>query len=523
MRHTTLSLLSFLLCAAPAGARAGGIFVPGYGSSAQPRAGAFVARADDPTALFHNPAGFAKQRGRTTIHIGANLISMHQSFDRAGSYEVTGEDPPLPYEGEPYPEVENQPRPDLGVGTFQGLPLISVATDFGLEAPIGFGFGLVVANGYPERKFRPDYVFDDPTEGPPPQRYDIMKQKVEAAFPSVAVAYSVLDNLDVGARFSWGIVTLEAESAVWGLPGNFEEYVGRDGLFTVEVEDEFVPAWQLGALYRPHPSVEIGASYHSQKTVNAQGTGDATLGSGVELPSGEMDFIVPENEFPLCAAGGTATALKACLNFHLPRTAAIGGRWILRDDEGRERADVELDVQWENWSNASDFEVIVDGKSGLTGVALKPQIIRHGFKDVFSFRLGGSYAVPVGAESRLLLRAGGAYDTETAPTSWTRLDIDGMPRTTLGAGIAWEAARFRIDAGGGAVLEPTRTVDSGCNPTETMPGCDGTGEEAPADERTAPDPIQPINDANNQAQSPFNDGTYEQGYVMFSLGVTTWF
>ena len=48
--------------------------LPGYGSAAQPRAGAFVAKADDPSAVHHNPAGLAKQRG-TVVQIGFNLVS----------------------------------------------------------------------------------------------------------------------------------------------------------------------------------------------------------------------------------------------------------------------------------------------------------------------------------------------------------------------------------------------------------------------------------------------------------------
>src|SRR6266545_1005657 len=96
------ALAGFL--ARPVPARAGGLFVPGYGSQAQPRAGAFVAKADDPSALFYNPAGLAGQKG-TSIHLGFNFVSFEQTYRRAGVYEAPeeGEGEPPPWTGEPYP------------------------------------------------------------------------------------------------------------------------------------------------------------------------------------------------------------------------------------------------------------------------------------------------------------------------------------------------------------------------------------------------------------------------------------
>ena len=66
-------------------ANAGGIFVPGTAPQAQARAGAFVAKADDPSALFHNPAGFSKGTG-TVIQIGANFLDYEPGDDE--QYDV---------------------------------------------------------------------------------------------------------------------------------------------------------------------------------------------------------------------------------------------------------------------------------------------------------------------------------------------------------------------------------------------------------------------------------------------------
>ncbi len=511
--------LAVLALAAPA-AWAGGLFVPGTGTQGQARAGAFVAKADDPSALYYNPAGFSKGTG-TIIHIGINLVDYSLSFTRAGSYDASGEEV-LPYAGQAYDTVSDVSKPAVGVGGFQAVPLISVSTDLGMKnLPVRFGFGLMAPQAYPERSFAPGYQFEETGTPPPPQRYDTVSQQAATIMPSVAVSYSVSDKLDVGVRGTWGIGSLKATSYVWGVR-NYEEWVGYDAIFKVDVKDSFVPSFGIGGLYRPSDSFEVGFSYNSAMTIDAKGEGYASqLGAGLGIPGGDPERILPVNDFTNCAKGGTDLRQKACIKLSLPMIATIGGRWILRDKKGGERADVELDVRWENWSAASDYEVVIDGKSFVTNRNLEKTIIRHGLQDVISVRLGGSYTIPVGANA-LTFRGGAAYDTAAAPTSWNRVDFDGAARTTLGTGLAFQTNKFRIDVGGGVVLEGDRTVAT-CNPTATDQGCSGTNSDASFGDRTAPDPAQPLQGPKNGTQSPFNGGDYSSGYILLSLGVTTWF
>ncbi len=510
----TIAFVAALLFS-PATASAGGLFVPGLGPQAQARAGAFVAKADDPTALFHNPAGFVKQTG-TVVYIGANLLDFKLRYHRAGVYDATGEN--LAFEGQPYAWAEDESSPALGIGPLQAIPLIAVSTDFGLKLPVRFGIGFYAPHAYPEREFSPDYEFEaDPNEAPPPQRYDMMKQEALVALPSLAVAYRVNDKLDLGARVSWGYGELKATTYIWGIR-NYEEWVARDGVFDVDVNDKFVPAYGFGALFRPTPAFELGAAFHSKVSVEGKGTGNAVLGSDLGIGD-QHEYIVPvADEYAVCGTGGVEGALKACVNVNLPMMATLGGRYILRDEAGAEKADVELDVRWENWSSASDIHVIVDGQSGITGLPINESILRHGYQDVFSVRLGGAYALPMGA-NKLGLRAGVAYDTATAKKQYERVDMDGAARLTLGAGIAYELSKVRIDFGGGYVIEPERTVDS-CNPTVSEPGCPPGTDDKPVADRDSPDPLQPLIGANNQVESPYNGGVYRSHYLLLSLGAT---
>lgn len=503
------------LLSLPASARAGGLFVPGTGPVAQGRAGAFVAKADDATALFHNPAGFAKQKG-WQVSIGANFVNYDLTFARAGSYEQpSGES--LPYAGQDFAPVSDVSKPDIGFGGFQAVPIIAIGGPTGIEH-LHVGFGIYAPQAYPTREFTPNYQFQDPNAPPPPQRYDIMNQSATTVFPSVAVAYEIGNNLDIGGRFGWGFGEVKAESYVWGIR-NYEEWVARDGDFKVDVKDNFIPTFGLGALYRVGSNLELGASWSSAANFHGKGNGSSELGDDLGLP-GTPDTIDPNNDTPLCAKGGTdQNHLKACVDLVLPQTATVGARYVVRDAAGREKGDVEFDVSWENWKSASDIHVVVDGVSHTTGFFLNETFIRHGFRDVISARLGGSYQIPLGG-APLELRGGVAYDTAAAPESWSRVDMDGSSRVTVGAGISYTINdKLRVDLGGGYVYEPNRTAPE-CNPSVGDEGCPVGSGDQPQTDRTQPDPIQPLTGPNNQVQSPFNAGTYKSKYVLWTLGLS---
>jgi hypothetical protein len=207
-------------------------------------------------------------------------------------------------------------------------------------------------------------------------------------------------------------------------------------------------------------------------------------------------------------------------------TATVGGRYIVRDAAGAQVADVEANVQWEQWSDASIQEVIVDGFASVggttdIGLPLQKSRIRHNFQDTFSLRLGGSYQRVMGP-GLVTLRGGVAYDTAAAKKNWERADLDGAARTTATLGASLTLSKVRIDLGGGIVHEGTRTQTTYCDNNTPGANCTGPGL-LPPDSRTGPDPIQPISDPGSQQISPINQGAIKSGYGILLLGVTTWF
>lgn len=526
MKRPMKRLVIALFMLAPTAAHAGGLFVPGAGPQAQARAGAFVAKADDGSALFHNPAGFAKLTG-TVVYVGVNLVSYSLDYTRAGHYEDTGNGES--YIGAPYPTVSDESSPIVGVGPFQAIPLVAVSTDMGKpDLNLRIAGGIIAPQAHPNRKFKQSHDLGGADLAPGPQRYDSIEQSAETALPSLAIAYRPMPKLDIGVRASWGIAELNAKTATWGIR-NYEEWEEKDGVFSIDVKDNFVPAWGAGVLFRPSSSFEIGAAYHSALHIRAKGEGSTILGTAVD-PLDPDAFIEAEDrpQFIDCELGGEdIVALKSCLDLDLPQFATVGGRWVMRDDDGSEKADVEIDVRWENWSadKASEYEVRVDGKSSTGGFVLNPATIGHRLEDVWSVRVGGSYTTQLGG-SDMTYRLGVAHDTKTAKLSYVRVDFDSAPRTTFGLGAAYTFAggKYRLDLGGGYVYEPTRKLAQ-CLPPDgpdlSRTSC--SGDDLPAKDRIHPDPAQPLSDANSAFESPFNAGKYESSYLLFSLGLAASF
>lgn len=531
------SLTAFTVVGLATQAQAGGLFLPGSGAVSTSRAGAAVTSADDGEALSINPAGFAKSKG-TTITLSMAIISYAMEFTRRGTYDQLPAEA-LPYEGQAYPTVENDPKLALGVGSFQPVPVFAVSTDLGGAVPnLRLAVGLFAPNAYPFRDMCTKgpggckkYAFNgDANVAPAPARYDIVKQEAAVILPSIAVSYRILPTLDVGARFSAGRANLKSTVTIWGNPANTVEYVKEDALFSVDATDSFVPAFGLGVTFRPTPLIEVGAAYNSAASISAKGNATSEVGPGVGL-NGQPITIGPSEDVR-CAPGGTIEKQKVCIELELPMNATVGGRYKFLGADGKQKGDVELNLGWENWSSdrATNYRIVADAQIYLNGtpnLAIKDNIVPHGFKDTFSARVGGSYDIPVN-DAAITLRGGVGYDTQAAKTGWLRADIDGAARTTIALGAGYKAKRFKVDIGGGVILEGSNSNAGECNPTEkdkTKLGCNGDGVEHPvgSDDRQGPDPINPILVPNAQIEAPTNKGTFSSHYVMFMLGFSTWF
>ncbi len=536
-----------------AAAHAGGLLLPGAGVVSTSRAGAAIASADDAEAITLNPAGIAKSHG-TVITLGATAIDYAMSFQRAGDYPAIMEEA-TSFAGSPFPKMTNQAKPSLGIGSFQPVPLIGIVSDLNGAIPkLHVGFSVYAPNAYPFRNLNnvngQPYYFKDPSTGafsfpsfgnaPPPTRYDIVNQSAAIVLPTIAAAYSILPNLDVGARFSAGFAQLQSTVAVWGLT-NYEENPKQDGLVTIDATDKFVTTYGFGATYRPLPNLELAAQWSAPIDIHGEGNAYSANGPDVTLNGTAVSVTPKPDAMTNCAKGGTAAALKACVDVEaVPMTATIGGRWKFLDPHGKLRGDIELNLGWEHWGagcdynngignclDPSDYHVTIDGQvtSPLAaGVALplQEQLIEHGLQDTYSVRVGGSWVFPVATDA-IVARAGVSYDTAAAKEGWERLDLDGAARTMLALGASYKLPRVSIDAGFAYVYEGSRTQNRNCTPTSATQGCGPGNTPEPFNQQTGANPTNPVFQFNGQLEDPIDQGTIVSHYVMFMLGASTWF
>lgn len=529
-------IFAVVMCTAGT-ASAGGLYLPGSGAVSTSRAGAAIASTDNGEALGLNAAGLAKTSG-TTITLSLAFIDFAMSFQRRGTYD-DNPNVDLPYEGQAYPLVEDDSKPSPGLGPFQPIPVLAVTTDLGGAVPnLRLAAGLYAPNSYPSRSLCTvqangsckKYEFNkDPNELPSPARYDVVSREAVLLMPTIAASYRVMPNLDVGARVGWGFADAKSQIHLWSAPGNVIEDVGGDSLLTVKGKDNFVPSYGVGVTFRPTPEIELAATYNSEITIDAKGTASTQLGA--RSGSGVPVMVVPiDDDFAQCEKGGVVGAFKACIDAQLPRSANVGGRYKFLGTNDQVRGDIELNLGWENWGNsaASDYHVTIDSEIVTSmggGFGIKQNAVRHGFQDVFNAHLGGSWRFPLGA-NELIARGGLGYDTAAAKKGWNRADLDGAARTTLTTGAGFRTGRIQIDAGLGLVLEGKNDNPGDCNPISSQPdqlGCNRDGVQDPLEDRTGPDPINPLVVSEQQLQAPVNQGLFQSHYVMFMLGASTWF
>jgi long-subunit fatty acid transport protein len=483
-------------------ADAGGIFVGDNGTRALARAGAFAVRADDPSAIAHNPAGLAKLE-RPAILLGLNFVNQDNGFTRDGAYGdqivLFGTQPE--YVGDPFPTVTNdvptQPIPMI-VGA---LPLGNLTLAAGLFAPHA-----AAGRSYPETITRADGL-----EVPAPQRYDTIFQKGVAALPSIAAAYQIGGKLRIGARASWAFASFSSRKYVQAVPNDGEQ-PNLDAIATVEATDPAIFAWGVGAQLELASWFEIGAAYSSPIAVHAVGTASTQLPDLLAnpLPGIEIEIVPVDDADARCAPGGQPGAIKACLDVTFPPVAAFGGRLILRDGDDREIGDLEVNLRWEGHSSMDEIRAVIDGEDSILGGEVADTVVKNGFRDSWSVRAGASRLFDTKAGG-IEASAGFGYDGAAKAIEMTSVSNDGAARLTLAGGLALTRGRYRFELAGLVAASQTIAL-------ENVPVPENIG---PAD-RPQPDVGAPLA-GEDVPYHPYNAGFYYNRYWVLSTGMVATF
>ncbi|MCP4680374.1 MAG: hypothetical protein GY854_33800 [Deltaproteobacteria bacterium] len=489
------------------GGHAGGIEVPDLGTVALGRGTAFVARADNLSAFYYNPAGLTKSKGPNLL-LGSNLVNPRISYLRKGNDTLIWSDENGidygkacdPAMGDICVDDPSQNYLDVsfGEGVFDPVDYESASLQrrigpapmlvfnwgdvFNVEG-LALTAGLITPSGFGMPKY--------PENGP--QRYVMREANQLIVYPGAGVAYAFNRYIQVGGVFLSGISSIEMSRAVRLLSplghSGHNENLGGDVGFQIKVMDLFMPTGIIGVLSNPLDWLEIGASVRLPVVVDAEGKITEFIAPPVEAPDAHLP------------AGRDNVSLK----LNLPLVLRVGARYIHR------YFDIEADFVWERWSSLQETEITTNAKVLATNPDLDSEFpkvnkVPMHFRDTYSVRLGGDVEV---WPEHIAVRAGGYYQSSAYPENNETFSLFAPfgEQIGVGGGLTWHACDFLdVNAAYLHVFQFDVTVDEGIVQQMALP----YREMNPETGETA---------AEIETGNIVNNGTYEVSMNIFGVSL----
>lgn len=393
--------IAFATLAGAALSHAAGFRINEQGAKAMGMANAFAAQADDPTALYYNPAGIAFLKG-TQVSLGSLVIAVPQT-EFEGTTPLTGN---LPLGNGTSPVFEKAKK-DLFIAP-------SLYATYSFEAvPLTFGLG--VNSIYPLAKsWDNSSAFRNQIEN---LAIKPINFQPTAAYRFDSLNLAIAAGLDV----THAIVSLQksayTSSITGGAPyGAFElGEMGVDGTAT-DV------GYNLGLLWKPRTDLSFGVAYRSKITLHIDGDANFLATSPAGLSAVGIDYTtLPSSAIPFTRTRFTSTASTTIT---LPDSLSLAVAW-----KPIEKLTLEFDAERTGWSSYDKLEIAFDSSSKLNVFNNKPS--PKNWKDVWAYKVGGQYAY----NKNLDLRAGYAYDTNPIPDSTLGPELPDSDRHNVSVGM----------------------------------------------------------------------------------------
>jgi len=241
MIHSRL-LPGLLLAAFPITASAAGYYLPNQDALATAKGNAFVATADNASAVFYNPAGLTQLKGPEaeagfySIVLGNQANIGGESYDAKTEFQVA----PHVYYAQPLNE-------DWSFG-------------FGLNSPFGLG-----------TEWEQDTPF----------RTVVTEARLAYISATAALAYQITDQLSIGISGSANYADLTLEQGLGSSPSpGYLRYEGNDVGYS----------GSIGLLWQPCPQHSFGLNYTTKSTFDLDGDVKSNV---LADDSGELDFMAP--------------------------------------------------------------------------------------------------------------------------------------------------------------------------------------------------------------------------------------
>ncbi len=434
---------------------------PDNGALQLGRGSAWLARADDPLAVYYNPAALSRQA--TGVHLGAHFIFLDRCFSRL---REDGK-PVSPGDSEvffPGPGAPGGPEAEVCADAAL-IPNPQLAATVRITDDLAVGLAVVTPHGVGKLSW-PESV--ELAEGngpsqPAPNRYLLTEADSLLLFPTLSVSYAVTRDISIGAGFVWGLATVDftnfSESTSGAIPSdvppndNFARNGAGDIKANLKGKDLFIPGFVIGALWSATPSFDVAGWFRWSDAVD--GSADLYLQSNYWAPNGTKkegtgggDDKANITDVKDAGRIGLKIPMEAKLgvDYHHARTGGPKPKWAdtarrVRDPLSEDLFDVELDLTWAHNSAVDAVELRFLGDPDIGGQQIHVNgtpgnvptngDVPHEWKDVLGVRLGGDYVV---LPNTLALRAGGFFETKGQDDEYLNLDFHVGSKVGLGGG-----------------------------------------------------------------------------------------
>ena len=295
---------------------------------------AFAAQADNPSAVYYNPAGLTQLKGKTYVSIGASEV---QPFS---VYESTSGN-------------KTERRKQLFT-----IPNGFVVSDLGLKK---FSFGLGATSYWGLGTFWAEDSFS---------KYVATKSDVITQDAMLTAAYEINDNISIG-------VGADYVRALANKKKKLVQAGGADGDFQLKGRDKNSWGYRLSTLYKLNKNHSFGLMYRS----------------AVDLTYKGKVYLNDLNGFGLNYQGifgGTSYETDMSTKSRLPQSVLLG-YCFKPDDKWR----FETDLEWMDWSSVKKEKIDYPSEKNAVRLAIlnDGNPIQRDWRAVLSGAFGTEYKV----------------------------------------------------------------------------------------------------------------------------------
>ena len=406
------SLLLAGALALPSMAFALGIRIADQDARATARGNAFAATADNPSAIYYNPAGITQLYQRldaaSTITLGGKNQAPLQSSPewetgvqtRVGVYGITLENKVTPASGAPGFDIkrDQQFAPTFFATWKPGFA--PVVFGLGIYAPYGFGLE------YPENS---------------PLRSLAISGSIKYISINPVVAWQISETVSLAAGPTINYGKADLKRGIFA-PHDMFQFDG----------DGWSIGYNAGLMWKPAPEHSFGVTYRSQTDIEFDGDVH-TFYNGQKIPTPIGVFNVP----------GADTRERGTAGIKFPQNVVAGYSY-----RPTPRWNLEVNVDWTDWDNLNN--VYLRKKSGDVTLPFN-------WESSLFYEFGASYKFDNG----LVASIGYIYSENSVPNESFNPVVPDSNRHIFSAGLGGQWEKWGFDLAYQYAHGPSRTIAQG--------------------------------------------------------------